>query len=109
MAGEALNDRFKGDPSGMQGGQALRTVGGTGGVCVKIVDFFFQDMVEQTRYHMSEADGAGMFIGHESEDDYLDREMKEYLVGRERNMRKLHFNYSRKRWSARELPGTTSI
>lgn len=38
-----------------------------------------------------------MYIEHESEDEYLDRKMKEYLVGRERNMRKLQFNYSRKR------------
>jgi len=38
-----------------------------------------------------------MFIGHESEEDSLDRKMKEYIATRERNMCKLHFNYSRKR------------
>ena len=46
---------------------------------------------------MSQEDGAGVFIEYESEEEYLDRKMKEYLATRERNIRKIHFDYSRKK------------
>ncbi len=48
---------------------------------------------------MSQDKGTGSLFENESEAEYLERKMKEYLATRERNLRKTHFDYSRRRQS----------
>ena len=47
---------------------------------------------------MSHEDAGGSLVEEESEREYVERKTKEYVATRERNIRKLHFDYSRRRW-----------
>jgi len=48
---------------------------------------------------MSQDKDTGSLFKNETEAEYLERKMKEYLATRERNLRKAHFDYSRRKQS----------